>query len=192
MLNDRWFFSDPDRAAQFCAICKSWDRTPFAAHSRAKGPGGGIDCVGYLEESFFEIGFPRFNFQRSDGDYKSHVHNDKILRFFRGTHPDPQSATLAALFVELTNLDELVPVARWPDKQVRNTGLMTGDIGVIKAVIPGVWHLAMMQDDRTFMHCADSLGVTEGDITQADYRERLKAVFRARALPTHDLAPSLS
>lgn len=179
------FFLDPDRAARFRAIWKTWDGTPFAAHSRAKGPGGGIDCVAVQEETLFEVGaVPRFHFPRSDGDYKSHVHNTRILAFVRGQDPDPQSAVLAERFAELTNLDELVPIPNWPERQVFNTGLMTGDLAVIQSMIPGVWHLVAMQDDRIFKHCAYPLGVTEGDITQREYRDRLKAVFRCRALPS--------
>lgn len=200
-LGDRvppFHFSDRDRAAAFRAICKSWDRTPFIENWNAtevrsltekKGPAGGNDCVGFVEDTYFETGeFPRFHFPRAAGDYRTHAHNDKILRFMRGTYRapgseevDPQSIALAAIFLELTNLDELVPIAAWPAKPVINTGLLTGDICVMKSPIPGVWHLPVMQDDRTFAHCAFPLGVTEGDITQAEYRSRLKAVFRARA-----------
>ena len=178
-----WLFSEPELAARFCAAGRSWVGTPFAGHSRAKGVGGGIDCVGFIEEWFAEAvpAAPRFNFPRSDADYKSHCHNTKILEYLRGQHPDPQSKVLAAFFQELTDLDTLVPVPKWPDNLVRNTGLMTGDLLVIKAQIPGVWHLPAMLDDRSFLHCAYPLGVTEADITQHEFRSRLKAAFRARA-----------
>jgi hypothetical protein len=187
------FFSDPALAEQFRAIWRTWDRTPFAEHSRVRGPGGGCDCVAVQEETLFEVGaVPRFHFPRSDGDYKSHLHNTKMLSFLRGKHEDPQSLVLAERFAELTNLDELVPKPKWPERQVFNTGLMTGDVLVIKALIPGVWHLAAMQDDRHFMHCAYPLGVTEADITQADYRDQLKAVFRCRAWPPSAILDSQS
>jgi hypothetical protein len=181
------YFSDAARRETFRAVGYSWLGTPFREHSRAKGLGGGIDCVGFIEEWFFEAGAaPRFNFPRTDGDYKSHLHNTRILSFLRGADPDPQSAILHSLFVELTNLDELVPVAAWPRpaNHTGNTGLITGDLLVIKAKIPGVWHLPAMLDDRMFLHCAwapSGGGVTEGDITQGDIRERLRAVFRLRA-----------
>lgn len=143
---------------------------------------------------------PRFHFPRSDGDYKGHVHNTKLMAFLEGiyrtpgaTEIDPQSVILGRLFARLTNLDELVPTPTWPPpaNHTGGTGLMTGDLCVIKAMIPGVWHLAAMQDDRTFMHCAFPAGVTEGDITQGNIRERLVAVFRCRSIsaPDHDLNP---
>lgn len=193
--NSPWYFTDPDRADDFCAVCKSWDGAPFSENSR--------DCVWFPEETFRAVGAaPRFHFPRSQGDYHRHVHNDKILRFFRGTYcapgsdeVDPQSLLLAERFTELTNLDELVPVAKWGVDRTINTGLLTGDICIVRSKFPGVWHLCLMQDDRRFMHCAWPLGVTEGDITQAEVRERLTAVFRARALPPapdHDPAPDLS
>lgn len=191
MTSGAWFFSDPDRATHFRSVCKGLEGTPFSE--------GTHDCVWFPEETFAAVGAaPRFQFPRSPGDYHRHVHNDKILRFFRGTYRppgsdeiDPQSIILGERFAELTDLAALVPIASWPNNQVRNTNLITGDICIVKSKFPGVWHICLMQDDRAFMHCAWPLGVTEGDITQAEFRERLTAVFRCRALPD-DHAPDPS
>jgi hypothetical protein len=60
---------------------------------------------------------------------------------------------------------------------------MPGDILIVKSRTPGVWHMPMMIDDRNFTQCAYPDGVSQADVTQADYRSRLKAAFRARANP---------
>ncbi len=182
ICNGPWFFSDPAAVTLVRNTADSWDRTPFAQGSKAKGPTGGIDCVGFVEEVMRETGVaPAFNFPRSDADYKGHAHNDKIVDYLRGQKTDdPQSAQLARIFAKLENIEELVPKAEWPNRLVINTGLMPGDLLVIQPRI-GIWHLPIMMTDRMFKHCAFPGGVTEGDITQEDYRSRIVAIFRARS-----------
>jgi hypothetical protein len=172
-----YFFSDPDRvAALHAAIWELRDMT-FAEGSR--------DCIRYGELVMAGAGLPEtFDFQRTDADYKGHAHNTKILRYLRGEHEDPQSSILHARFVELTDkLDTLVPKATWPHGRVLTTGLMPGDIVIIKAMLRGVWHFGIMINDRTYTHCAYDIGVTQGDITEGHIRERLTAIFRARMVP---------
>ena len=38
------------------AACESWRGTPFRARSLVKGPGGGVDCAGFVGAVFAEIG----------------------------------------------------------------------------------------------------------------------------------------
>ena len=164
------FFSDRETQERFRAICRAWDGTPFREHSRAKGSGGGIDCAGFVEEVMFEVGAgPRFDFERSCADYRGHLHNTRILQTLRDQ--------LAPYLVEI---EPRIPMQKFPPEKYLLTGLMCGDILVIKAPVPGVWHLPVMLDDRTFAHVAAPLGYSEADITQEDYRSRLKALFRVR------------
>lgn len=173
-----WFFEDPAHIALFVAEARSWDGTPFG-EGRAKGKGGGIDCVGFAEEPLAVAGIERFDFPRDEGDYRPHAHNDKILNYLRGLHPDPQSAILAARFAEL-DVDEMIPDVKWPNEVV--TGLMTGDALIMRGDA-GIWHMPLMLDSREFMHCAWPLGVTQGDVTSPNYRSKIRALFRARAIP---------
>ncbi len=179
----RWFFENPDRVAALLAAVGKRQNTPWAENSRAPGPGGGYDCENYVEDVMLEVGVidAPFEFPRSDSDFRSHVHNSKFLNYLRGKVPDdPRSAKLVSIFAEL-DIDQLVPVAAWPDSPVRNTGLIPGDLLIIKSHVPGVWHMPMMIDDRNFTQCASPDGVSQADVTQGDYRSRLKAAFRARA-----------
>jgi hypothetical protein len=59
---------------------------------------------------------------------------------------------------------------------------MPGDLLIIRPRT-GIWHLPIMLNDRMFVHCAYPGGVTEGDITQEDFRSRIVAAFRARERP---------
>jgi hypothetical protein len=192
------FFSDPDHVAALLAAVEKRKGTPWGENSRAPGPGGGYDCETYIEDIALEIGLidRPFDFPRASSDFGGHAHNTKFLNYLRGSARDsraasgdspdalppidPRSLRLAAIFEEL-DVDQLVPIARWPDKLVVSTGLMPGDLLIVKAPIPGVWHMPIMLNDRTFTQCAAPLGVSQGDVTQADYRDRLKAAFRARA-----------
>lgn len=172
-----WFFADPERAALFLAEALSWEGTPYG-EGRAKGRGGAIDCVGFPEETMAAAGIERFNFPREEADYRPHVHNNKILDYLRGLHPDPQSAVLAARFAEL-DVDETIPDLKWPEEVFTN--LMMGDLLIMRSD-KGIWHMPVMLDSREFMHSAYPLGVTRADVTPPNYRKAIKALFRARAL----------
>lgn len=51
------YFADrPDRVAALQAALVSWRGTPFRQRSLVKGPGGGVDCAGFLGASFHECG----------------------------------------------------------------------------------------------------------------------------------------
>lgn len=179
----RWHFEDARHVDLLIAEAQSWRGTPFVQDSCAKGESGGAYCVSFAEALMLATGAisQPFEIATTRADYNGHVHNDKILRFLRGQDEDPKSAILAARFAELDGIDELIPVASWPNRRVLNTGLLSGDLLIIEAR-HGVWHMPVMMNDRSFMQCAFPLGVSEGDVTQDDYRDRLRAVFRARAI----------
>lgn len=44
------FFQTPEQLAALYAEAQSWEGTPFFAHSCAKGPTGGVDCVNLVQE----------------------------------------------------------------------------------------------------------------------------------------------
>lgn len=45
-----------DRIAALQRAVLSWRGTPFRARSLVKGPGGGVDCVGFIGAAFHECG----------------------------------------------------------------------------------------------------------------------------------------
>ena len=50
------YFIDPLRVARLQAVCESWLYTPFRQRSCIKGPGGGVDCAGFVPACYLEIG----------------------------------------------------------------------------------------------------------------------------------------
>jgi len=175
-MSDRWFFDDAAAVQRLCVECESWRRTPFRFGSRAKGIGGGADCVGFCEAVMLAAGaVTQFNFPRTPADNSRHVHNDRILNYLRGKVDDPQSAYLAQRFVELFVIDPEEPGAPTP------VPFLAGDLVLMKTG-KGLWHMPVMMSATAFMQCAFPDGVTEGDITAPNYRKYLVAAFRARAL----------
>lgn len=171
-----WHFEDAARVQALRSAAASWEKTPFAPFANAKGPHGGIDCVGYGEALLAASGIGDFNFPRTPQDYSRNVHNDKILNMLRGKHEDPQSAILAARFAEFPSGDD----------NAFTEPPMVGDLLVLKDGSDrtglGVWHLPIMLTHRKFTHCAPRLGVSEGNIDDSTYRRLLVAHFRARSL----------
>lgn len=51
-----YFFARPDRVAALRTVCESWRGTPFRACSAVKGPGGGVDCAGFVGAVYRECG----------------------------------------------------------------------------------------------------------------------------------------
>ena len=163
----KWFFEDPDRAAALIAEAKTWRGTPFRRGSSAKGAGGGIDCVGLDESLLFAVGaVPKFNFPRDrKRDYSRHVYNDRILKYLRGQFEDPQSKILASRLAELA----------------KDIALMTGDILILKTGVD-LYHMPIVLDPPRFIQCAFPHGVSEADITDPQYRDKLVTIFRVLAV----------
>ncbi|MBI5692590.1 MAG: C40 family peptidase [Verrucomicrobia bacterium] len=50
------YFSDRSHVLALAAACTNWLGTPFRARSVVRGPGGGVDCAGFVGAVFAEIG----------------------------------------------------------------------------------------------------------------------------------------
>jgi hypothetical protein len=211
--NEKWFYSDPAKVVLHNTEAISWRGTPFVGRGRSKGKGGGIDCVGFIEENHAAAGIERFNFPREEGDFHPHNHNDKILNFLRGKAtidnglaPDePQvvksgnvtiSVESPAAEKRVIDPQSKILAARFAELNVEEmfeksktwphpimTRLMPGDMVIMRGGI-GIWHITSMLDERNFIHCAWPGGVTQPtDITPPNYQKAVKAIFRARLLP---------
>jgi cell wall-associated NlpC family hydrolase len=171
-----YFFEDAAAVRRLRAECESWRKTPFRFGSRAKGIGGGTDCVGFCEAVMLAAGaVTQFSFPRTPEDNSRHVHNDKILNYLRGKIDDEQSRHLAQRFAELR-------LALDPDHAPDLPEFFPGDLLILKTGV-GLYHMPVMLSATAFMQCAYPDGVTEGDITAPNYRDYLVAAFRARAIP---------
>lgn len=51
-----YFAAHPAQVPALLAACRSWRGTPFRQRSLVKGPGGGVDCAGFVGAVFAEIG----------------------------------------------------------------------------------------------------------------------------------------
>ncbi len=171
-----WFFDDAEAVQRLCITRDEWAGTPFAPWSRAKGPSGGVDCVGYVEELMAGAGLPRLDFPRSAHDYSRNVHNDKILNYLRGLHEDEQSARLKAIFAEFPVMEN-----DFTEPPMVGDLLILKDQGRHGRTGNGVFHMPVMIGPRKFTHCAPRLGVNEGNIEDPTYRNHLVAHFRARS-----------
>ena len=173
-IENQWFFQNHE-AVQLL-------RDEAARLRGARFIIGQQDCVWVPERLHVAAGsVEAFNFPRSKADYSRHVHNDRILTFLRGQADDPQSATLASRFAEL-DLPAKIPLGAF--RFTYDPPFMPGDLLVMKSESKkdlGVWHMPVMLDDHTFIHCAFPRGVTGGDIFDPNYRAILVALFRARA-----------
>lgn len=178
-MTRRFFFDDAEAVQRLRNAFAEWRGTPFRPFSRAKGEGGGIDCVGFAEELLHAAGaVEKFTFPRSSADYQGNaeLRAAKVLRYLRGEiEDDAQSAELARRFAELE-----LPVERVTNPN----GLLfqPGDLLVLQH--GSMFHLPVTLDGRRFAHCAYPNGVDEGNIHDPTFSRHLVAHFRARAHTT--------
>jgi cell wall-associated NlpC family hydrolase len=170
----------------------SWVGTPFREYyqdeieaARAqfpdipievKGQGGGIDCIGLVQEIFSRIeATEAFVFKREEADYESHGTGEKILDWMRGKLDDPQSKRLAEILIEV-KIPEAVtdPLAETPRDFFK-----PGDILVMQH--GSLFHLPVIYDnDLHFVNALPRLGVIEGTIQDSSFNKHLVAVFRLK------------
>jgi hypothetical protein len=191
-MSEASYFDDPEKARALNDEARSWIGTPFMQYYQQqieknrelypdvvfdpKGIGGGIDCIGLLQEIFLRIGASdKFIFKREPADYQSHQLGDKVLAWMRGTADDPQSALLAQLLVELVIPDAVTD----PDAETPRDFFKPGDICVMQH-----WSLfhcpVIIDDDLHIVSALPRLGVIEGTIQDSTYSQHLVAVFRLK------------
>jgi cell wall-associated NlpC family hydrolase len=141
-----------------------------------KGGGGGIDCIGLVQEIFYRIGAAdKFMFARVPADYQMHQTGDKILDWMRGKVDDPQSKKLAAILTEL----EIPQAAKDPHAETPRDFFKPGDILVLRHA--SLFHMPVIIDDcLTFVNAIPRLGVIEGTIQDSTFSIHLVAVFRLK------------
>ena len=177
------YFDDPGQARALEQEALSWIGTPFMEYYREegeqpdlKGTGGGIDCIGLVQEIYARTGAAeRFLFKRVSADYQSHQTGEKILDWLRGKAQDPQSKKLADLFMELS-----IPFGvREPHVPCPRDFFCRGDILVMQH--GSLFHLPLIYDNELhFVNALPRLGVVEGTIQDSSYSTHLVAVFRLR------------
>jgi hypothetical protein len=177
------YFDDPEKAAALNSEARSWVGTPFREYYQqnfvpkdVKGPGGGIDCVGLVQEILARIGATeQFIFPRECSDYQSHGIGEKILRWLRGQIEDPQSRRLATILVELAIPENVTD----PDAVTPRDFFKPGDICVLRH--GSLFHLPIIIDRHLhFVNALPRLGVIEGTIQDSTYSQHLVAVFRLK------------
>jgi cell wall-associated NlpC family hydrolase len=191
-MNEPSYFDDPEKAELLYHEASSWIGTPFAEYYPdqiekrqkehpemlfiIKGFGGGIDCIGLVEQVFARIGATdKFFFKREPADYQSHQLGDKVLDWMRGKVDDPQSKQLAEILQEL----EIPPAVIDPEAKTPRDFFKPGDICVMQH--GGLFHLPLIYDDDLhFVNALPRIGVIQGTIQDSSYGKHLVAVFRLK------------
>jgi cell wall-associated NlpC family hydrolase len=177
------YFDDPVKAATLKAEARSWIGTPFrecyhlSLIPDVKGIGGGIDCIGLVQEIFLRIGATEpFIFKREPADYQSHQLGEKVLDWLRGKADDPQSKRLGAIFEEREIPDQMTE----PDAITPRDFFKPGDICVLKH--GSLFHMPIVIDnDLHIVNALPRLGVVEGTMQDSTFSRHLVAVFRLRS-----------
>ena len=184
------YFDDPVKARKFYEEAMSWVGTPFREYYQdqlenappgfpkpdLKGEGGGIDCIGLVQEIFRRTeAAEEFVFAREPADYQSHQTGDKILDWLRGKMDDPQSKRLSEILVEL----KIPDAAKDPDADTPRDFFKTGDILVLRHA--ALFHMpVIVDDDLHFVNAIPRMGVIEGTIQDGSYSRHLVAAFRLK------------
>jgi cell wall-associated NlpC family hydrolase len=191
-MSEPSYFDNARAALALRQEALSWLGTPFreyyqdeieAAKSRfpdisieVKGQGGGIDCIGLVQELFSRTGATEaFVFKREESDYQSHGTGEKILDWMRGKLDDPQSKRLAEILVEL----KIPGAVTDPLGETPRDFFKPGDILVMQH--GSLFHLPVIYDDALhFVNALPRLGVIEGTIQDASFNKHLVAAFRLK------------
>lgn len=142
-----------------------WLGTPFADHGRAKGKGGGVDCINLMQEIFARaLGAGRIAFPRYTLSENLHTSDPRLEREL-DNHPR---------LVKLASFDEDVPrKARCLD----DLPLMVGDL-IGMRVVNVVHHLALSLGGRKFIHCVRGIGTIQSYTDDATFERRIMVVYR--------------
>jgi len=189
------YFDNPIARQRLKKEALSWIGTPFGhyyqdrieagkAQLKAQGvdiskldvKGGGIDCIGLVQEIYARIGATKpWNFPREPADYQSHLFGDKVLNWMRGRADDPQSKLLSELFVEL----EVPESVRDANAETPRDFFKAGDILVLRH--GELFHMPVIYDDDLhFVNALPRLGVVEGTIQDSSFSVHLVAAFRLK------------
>ncbi len=170
--SDKYFFEDIDHAAALLAEAESWEGTPFVAYSKAKGPGGGVDCVRLCEAIMVATGAAEpFEFPQTPMDFTLHSDRSLVLEYLRGAYAGDlkQSKRLSRMFKEIP-----MPIGYLT--------IIPGDLLAFR-VGRAVNHLTVALDHERFIHCLRPIGTVVATLQDSTFAPRLHAVFRARAKP---------
>jgi hypothetical protein len=172
------FFDTPAKQELLRAVVASWQGTPYARFSQAKGSHGGIDCEKYAELVYVETGvlLAPVEVPRTEADYNLVAHNNRLIDFIRGTADDPRSAGVAERFTEFA-IDEGKEFAEPP--MIGDLVIGRNDTAAVRERGEHLWHVAVMIGPRKFTSCT-VLGVREGMIQDPTYRRHFFAHFRPR------------
>jgi cell wall-associated NlpC family hydrolase len=191
-MSEPSYFDNARAALALRKEALSWLGTPFREYYQdeieaareqfpdipieVKGQGGGIDCIGLVQELFSRTGASqKFIFKREEADYQSHRTGEKILDWMRGKVNDRQSKRLSEILVEL----EIPEAVTDPLSETPRDFFKPGDILVMQH--GSLFHMPVIYDnDLHFVNALPRLGVIEGTIQDASFNQHLVAVFRLK------------
>ncbi len=150
------FYSIESRLEGLERECKSWLKTPFHKGSRAKGPGGGVDCVSLVQEIYFSEGVIPEKHPLPEYKIDWHKHNaNSLLEDFIETYY--KNCFLV--------LESDAPVL----------------VGDLLGLIPKgkcIHHAGVVHRPGMFVHAMQRRGVIESHMNGSTYGLELGRIFR--------------
>ncbi|MCH6256723.1 C40 family peptidase [Puniceicoccaceae bacterium K14] len=155
-LNMAMYFGNEESRERLLLEGRSWLGTPFFKRSKAKGVGGGVDCVNLAQIIYYNIGvideikdMPEYNL-----DWHFHQEDSLLERIFKEMYPNE--------FVEIDISD----------------GLMVGDLMLFNPMGACIHHCGILYRDNWVLHAMVERGVIETHISTSERAFTLEKVFR--------------
>lgn len=160
----RWAFEDAERLILLPEVLGEWMGTPFRRGSRAKGQGGGVDCVHFVQEVYWELNciWEKHPMPRYSVDWHQHRDHSLLMEYLETYHAD-----------------DFEEVSTDPDT------LMIGDLLLFNPGGRCVNHAGILHKEDAFVHAVRPRngaagGVIETPVVGSGYGFRLEKVWRPR------------
>jgi cell wall-associated NlpC family hydrolase len=160
------FFEDVQRQQNLYVEARSWVNTPFVAHGRVKGPGGGVDCVHLVSAILAAVGFAhRFDpppYSVRAGQTSAH---SQLIEYIDMHIP-----------ADRVSIERMMP--HFSGKPIPDTSaIQAGDL-LCFSLGRCAHHIGLVFGCGKFIHAMGRRGVLDSYIKDTTYLRRLVAVYR--------------
>lgn len=150
------YYNNEDKQRALLTEATSWLKTPFHKRSRAKGKGGGVDCVNLAQSIYFNTGaidelkeMPRYCI-----DWHSHQNESILERIFKEMYPND--------FVLVDNMETM----------------KIGDLLLFNPMGKCIHHCAIYHRENWFIHAFVGKGVIETHVSTREETFTLEKIYR--------------
>lgn len=160
----RWAFDDIERLVLLSDVVGEWMGTPFRRGSCAKGEGGGVDCVHFVQEVYWDLNCisGRYPMPRYSIDWHHHKDHSLLMEFLEKHHGED-----------------------FEEVETDPSQLMLGDLLLFNPGGRCINHAGIVHKDGWFSHAirpknGSQGGVIETPVEGSGYGFRLEKVWRPR------------